>query len=118
MQPSSNPPLAYTAAGTTFITSFDSNSSTFLGNITVVELSGPLSATPFILVEGDQGAGLNSGGWTGPFDHADTYFGTNATLIITGNSSAPEPSSLALIGGGGVLLAIVRRRRWSQKIAS
>ncbi|HLK67578.1 MAG TPA: PEP-CTERM sorting domain-containing protein [Bryobacteraceae bacterium] len=100
------------APGTTFITSFDSYSSTFQGTpLFDIQITDPFTASPFISTDAMEG-GLSSGGWTGPFDHAGTYTGGgNATLIITQNAaSVPEPSSLALIGAAGMLLALVRRR--------
>jgi hypothetical protein len=104
------------APGTTFITSFDSASSSFLGTILDVQIFNPFSASPGIQTDGT-GGGLGIGaGYPGPFDHDGTYSITGATLTISGAPSAPEPSPLALTGVGGILLALVRRRHWiSQK---
>jgi hypothetical protein len=101
------------APGTTFITTFDSYSSTFQGGTLFdVQLTDPFSASPSISTEAS-GGGLSGASWVGPFDHAAIYTAGNATLTISTTAAAtPEPSTPALIATGGVLLAIAHRRRW------
>ena len=107
-------PSFLNAPGTTYITTFDSYSSSFLGGILFdVRMIDPFSASPFISTDTDNGA-LSSGGWVGPFDHAGIYSTRDATLTISSTSQpAPEPSTPALIVAGAVLLAVVHRRRWA-----
>jgi len=98
--------------GTTFITTFDSYSSTFQGaTLFDVQITNPFSASPFISTDASGGA-LSSSGWVGPFDHADSYSSGGATLLITSTGSpTPEPTSVVLTGLGGLLLGVVSRRR-------
>jgi hypothetical protein len=102
--------------GNTFITTFDSYSSTFQGaTLFDVQITNPFSTTPFISTDAIGGA-LSSGGWVGPFDHAATYSSGGATLLITSTGSpTPEPSSVVLTGLGGLLFALGSRRRWSSR---
>jgi hypothetical protein len=99
------------APGTTFITSFDSASSSFLGTILDVQIINPFSTSPGIQTDGTSAALGVGSGYPGPFDHDGTYSISGTTLTISGSASVPEPSSLSLIGATGVLLAFVRRRR-------
>jgi hypothetical protein len=105
--------------GTTYITAFDSYSSTFLGaTLFDVRIIDPFSASPFLSTDTSNG-GLSSGGWVGPFDHADTYSSGGSTLTITSTGSPiPEPSSIVLTGLGGLLFALVSRRHWTSRSKS
>ncbi len=102
----------FLTAPSTIITVFDSSSSTLVGTILSVEIDNPDSTGPEVITSGTS-AGLDTLGWTGPFNQDGLYTVGTATLTITGtpDSSVPEPSALALVGAGGILLAIVQRRR-------